>query len=82
MPIPDVFPWARWRGVTKADTDGSVGISFDLADGTIVRLRLSRESALWGVGSIQWVFGHQECFSQSESSSGIPSLPGSTPAGQ
>lgn len=45
MPIPDVYLPATWRGTTRMDMDGSVGLSFNATDGSIVRLKLDNESA-------------------------------------
>jgi hypothetical protein len=74
MLSPD-FRLAVWRGTTN--TDGNeIGISFDLADGAVIRLRLAAPSARNAAESILGYLaaGAGRMSSQSESSSGSPSL--------
>ena len=72
---------ATWRGATPyhADTD-RMGICFDLPDGQVIRLAISRESAAHLVGSItDYLLG---IGSQSPMSSEIPSVDGLITPGQ
>ena len=47
---PDFLP-ATWRGTTASDGQ-IIGISFDLADGSVVRLKLDARSAMHAGGSL------------------------------
>src|SRR3972149_4714758 len=83
METPRAKNWqpATWRGATPyhADTD-RMGVFFDLPDGQVIRLAISRESAAHLVGSIMdYLPG---IGSQSLMSSDIPSVEGSTTPGQ
>ncbi len=70
---------ATARCATRArGDDGStqrIGVAFDLCDGTITRLSLSVDDAIWLVGGIQ----ENLIGSQSSMSSGMPSFEGSCP---
>lgn len=71
---PD-FKRASWRGVTN--TDGlEIGVSFDLCDGTVVRLRLDVDCARECAEAILDYVGVEgvRMNSHSESSSGSPSV--------
>ena len=43
---PESYVPASWRALLPVDVDGSQGIAFNLADGSVVRLRIDAESAL------------------------------------
>lgn len=44
--IPDIYKPAEWRNTTPVDSETNrIGMGFDLCDGTVVRIALSRESA-------------------------------------
>lgn len=46
MSIPSSFQSASWRGTTRVDLETQeIGVSFNLEDGSIVRLKLSTDSA-------------------------------------
>jgi hypothetical protein len=79
MPIPDIYSPAQWRGTTIADVDGSVGFSLNLPDGSIARYRLDRHSAEQLKDSLAEVLSRHGSYSQSPSSSGMPSSPGLNP---
>lgn len=43
MRLPSLYKEAFWRNTTSVDSSlSAVGIGFDLCDGTVLRLRLSR----------------------------------------
>lgn len=81
--LSPAFLPAKWRGTTNTDGD-IIGISFDLADGSIVRLALDMESArhvsetLLEYAGPYWVRTN----SQSDKSDGSPSRDGSPQEGQ
>ena len=70
--IPDSYERATWRGTLPADKDASeIGLSFQKADGEIVRLALPIASARSVVASLDDYVGKSTC-SHSDSSSGNP----------
>ena len=82
--VPGSFTRSKWRGTTACDDSGSIGISFDLPDGSIVRLALDRKSAINLAGTVkEYIDAYKSERSHSFNSSGMPSVEGSTPfAGQ
>lgn len=83
MPLHPDFKAATWRGTTASDGE-IVGISFDLEDGSIVRLKLDARNAHHAAGTLleNLCRGHVSTLIQSDSSSGSPSREGSPQEGQ
>ena len=80
-PLPPSFAVSAWRGTTACDTFGGLGVSFDLPDGSIVRLALDRQSAQQLSQSVrQYLDGYNSVRPHSDNSSGRPSVEVSTPA--
>ncbi|MDO9227149.1 MAG: hypothetical protein Q8M09_12475 [Pseudomonadota bacterium] len=78
---PD-FKAANWRGTTSSNGE-IIGISFDLEDGSVVRLKLDAHSACQAGGSLieELAKGGYRALmnSQSAKSSGNPDVEGSIP---
>jgi hypothetical protein len=70
--VPSSFQPATWRGTTAADATG-LGISFDLPNGEIIRLKLSVDAAC-GLRDSLADYLPADVTAHSESSSGSPSL--------
>lgn len=78
--LPIGFERATWRGTTVV-RDGEIGVSFNCADGSIVRLMLPVDCALRVASSLEDYL--RAAVVQSERSSGSPTVDGSMPdAGQ
>lgn len=74
---PSYLP-ASWRTVLPVDIDGTQGIAFDLADGSVVRLRIDAESAFVLFDNLRRYRSGDPRF-QSPTSLGSPSAELSTP---
>lgn len=73
--MPDIYKLAEWRNTTPVDkSDGTIGVGFNLSDGSIIRLCLPVMHAKMLHESI-----HEFLNDHSEISSGIPSVAVSTP---
>lgn len=78
--LPRSYEEAEWRGTLPVDGAGRIGLSFNKADGEIVRLSLDLDSARSVLEMfIEYLAEYQERRSHSDTSSGMPSVEGSTP---
>lgn len=77
--VPDIYVTSSWRNTTPVDDSADeIGIGFETRDG-IVRLRLSVHSAIRLAGSVTDYINSYACRTHSDTSSGMPSSPVSTP---
>jgi hypothetical protein len=72
---------ARLRSVGPFCDDGQQAVSFELADGAVVRLRLDAESVRWLREELGVTYSRAVAGIQSPASSGSPSEPRSVPLG-
>ena len=78
--VPPIYLAATWRNVLPVDDNFlELGMGFDLADGTTVRLRLGVADAKHVAGAILDYIWHHEVRTQSHSASGIFNSAVSTP---
>jgi len=76
---PKSYRPAKWRCTLPADLDG-LGVAFDTAEGTPIRLRLDLESARHLRQSLaEKLRNYERTTSHSDRSAGMSSEPGSTP---
>lgn len=76
--IPDRYQAAEWRNTLPADSNTNrMGVGFDMLDGTVLRLCISRESAKHLAESLS---DYLAC-SHSDMSAGMPSFDVSKPPG-
>ncbi len=76
--IPNSYQAAEWRNTTPADCNTRrIGVGFDMSDGTVFRITLSRESARHLAETLNIHLTR----SQSSISSGMPSVDVSYPPG-
>lgn len=74
--LPEIYALAEWRCVTRVNPETQrLGLGFDCANGAIVRLSISRESAQSILASLQ----HYLDLDHALSSSGNPHSDGSIP---
>lgn len=78
--IPASFQPARWRGTLPFDAAGSTGISFDLEDGSTVRLRLDARSVKDVRETLAGGYSNSLGSTQSQTKPLNPSAPKSVPS--
>ena len=75
--IPKSYKQANWRNTTPVEkTNNTIGVSFNMSDGSVMRLCLPVVDAKNLSESI-----HSFLYNHSEISSGMPSVDVSTPLG-
>lgn len=72
--LPPIYQRAEWRNTTPCDeNDGRMGVGFDLADGSVIRLSITQDSANMLATSIDDFLQLAGVRPHSETSDGIPS---------